>query len=494
MELGGDSLKLVECVYHLEEAFNIGLDITEMGTNASVNGISEYVQTKMLEGKRSTKKIDLREECYLDNSITPAACRPVSEENPATTNPIAANPIAYDESAVYTHSVSECRRLLLTGSTGFLGAFLIRSLIEQNLPQEITIYCHVRARDEVAGLKRIIGNMKHFRCWKEEYAKHIQAVTGSLDKPLMGMKENVYERLSMEVDAVYHNGALLNFLFPYGYLEGTNVGGTRECLRFACNGKAKYFHYISSYSVYDNPSHFGKKVYESDPLTSAEGYFLGYSETKWVSEKLVQIARERGLRACIYRPGEIAGDTVHGIWETKDLLSRMITGCIHMQKAPAINTRFHMVPVDYISNAIAHISRQEGACGLAFNILNPGKLTVKKVVRATRSIGYKISIIPYDRWKKELLQTNIRENPLRILASLFNKDTHGPHSLVRRYGSLQPRFDMTNTLTFLKHSGIKCPPLNIKLLQLYVRHLEKSLRFFTKTQPPDPSNFRPCEQ
>jgi thioester reductase-like protein len=157
-----------------------------------------------------------------------------------------------------------------------------------------------------------------------------------------------------------------------------------------------------------------------------------------------------------------------------------------MQKAPAINTRFHMVPVDYVADTIAHISRQEGACGLAFNILNPGKLTVKKMVRAIRSKGYKIGIVPYERWKQELLQTDIRENPLRILASLFNKDTgkRAPrqagkqdsrqagddHSLVMRYGSLQPRFDMTNTFTFLKHSGIKCPPINRKLLHLYLGH------------------------
>ena len=513
MELGGDSLKLVECVFHLEEAFNIGLDITEMGTNASVNGIAAYIQNKMQQGSANRKKINLQEECYLDDSMVPAAGpaaavsahagNRASGESAPVTGPAAtagsehaAMYTGAHKDAWYTHSVNECRRLFLTGSTGFLGAFLIRSLLEQLAGQDITIYCHVRAKDEATGLKRIVDNMKRYRCWKDKYAQCLQAVTGSLDKPLMGMKEDVYERLSREVDAVYHNGALLNFLYPYSYLKGTNVDGTRECLRFAFHGKAKYFHYISSYSVYDNPSHFGKKVYESDPLTSWEGYFLGYSETKWVSEKLVQIARERGLRACIYRPGEIAGDTVHGIWETKDLLSRLITGCIYMQKAPAINTRFHMVPVDYVADTIAHISRQEGACGLAFNILNPGKLTVKKMVRAIRSKGYKIGIVPYERWKQELLQTDIRENPLRILASLFNKDTgkqdtgkpdtgkRAPrqagkqdsrqagddHSLVMRYGSLQPRFDMTNTFTFLKHSGIKCPPINRKLLHLYLGH------------------------
>ncbi|MFA5288916.1 MAG: thioester reductase domain-containing protein, partial [Bacteroidales bacterium] len=443
MELGGDSLKLVECVYHLEETFHIGLDITELGTNASVNGIAAYIQNKMLQGGGNIKKVNLQEECHLDDSV---------------------------ECAGYTHSVNECRRLFLTGSTGFLGAFLIRSLLEQLAGQDITIYCHVRARDESTGLKRIVDNMKHYRCWKEEYAQYIQAVTGSLDKPMLGMKEDVYERLSREVDAVYHNGALLNFLYPYSYLKGTNVDGTRECLRFACHGKAKYFHYISSYSVYDNPSHFGKKVYESDPLTSWEGYFLGYSETKWVSEKLVHLARERGLRACIYRPGEIAGDTVHGIWEMKDLLSRLIVGCVQMQKAPDLKTRLYAVPVDYVSDAIAHISRQEGACGLAFNILNPESFTIKMMVQAIRRIGYRIRIIPYESWINELLQTNIRENPLRILASLFNKDTEDPYSLARRYGSLQPRYDTTNTSNFLKNTDIQKRFLTKRLLPVYLKY------------------------
>ncbi len=73
MELGGDSLKLVECVFHLEEAFNIGLDITEMGTNASVNGIAAYIQNKMLQGSAISKKINLQEECYLDSPVVPAA-------------------------------------------------------------------------------------------------------------------------------------------------------------------------------------------------------------------------------------------------------------------------------------------------------------------------------------------------------------------------------------------------------------------------------------
>ena len=475
LELGGDSLKMVECACQLEEVFHINLDVTQVGLNASVNGIAELIQHNLLEGNGKAKKVNLQDECTLDPSIAPGA--------------------------PYDHSMSACRNLFLTGSTGFLGAFLIRSLIEQNTGKDIRIYCHVRAQNEEKGRERVISNMKHYRCWKDEYAQNIQAVTGSLEQPRLGMREDVYQELSQHVDAVYHNGAMLNFLFPYQFLKASNVDGTRECLRFACTGRAKYFHYISSYSVYDNPSHFGKKVYESDPLASGEGYLLGYSETKWVSEKLAQSARERGLKACIYRPGDITGDTVNGIWEMKDLISRLIVGCIHMQKAPDIKTRLFTVPVDYVSEAIAHISRQEGACNLAFNILNPESFTIKSMVKAIRRMGYRIRIVPYESWREELRGTNIRENPLRVLASLFPEvsgtagsdyatvtsdnagaadvagdlgaaGATGPagENLLNRFGRLQPRYDMTNTNNFLEDTEMQKRYLGKHLLTVYLKY------------------------
>ena len=294
---------------------------------------------------------------------------------------------------------------------------------------------------------------------------------------MLGMEENVYEELSRRIDAVYHNGAVLNFLFPYAYMKDANVDGTRECLRFACKGRPKYFHYVSSYSVYDNPSHLGKTVYENDPLTSGEGFTLGYSETKWVSEKLVQIAQDRGLRACVFRPGEITGDTVHGIWETKDLLSRLIVGSIQMRMSPRLKTRLRIVPVDYVSRAIAHISRRNEACGLAFNLLNPEAFTVRTMVKAIRRMGYRNKLVRYGRWRDALLQADIRENPLRVLASLFPEDTpelrKRSDSLVNRFGDLQPKYDITNTTRFLKDTDI--PDLLEKedLLTVYLKYFQE---------------------
>lgn len=451
LELGGDSLRLVECVCRIEEEFCITLDVNKIGPNASVNAIAQYVQNHLLEGGGMGMKIDLLKECTLDESIAPR--------------------VPYD------HLPADSKNVFLTGSTGFLGAFLIRSLLEKNSGEDFMVYCHVRAEHAQAGMERIVANMKHYRCWKDKFALHLQAVTGALDLPLLGMDEDVYEDLSRRIDAVYHNGAVLNFLFPYAYMKDANVEGTRECLRFACQGRPKYFHYVSSYSVYDNPSHLGKTVYENDPLVSGEGFTLGYSETKWVSEKLVQIAKGRGLKACIFRPGEITGDTVHGIWETKDLLSRLIVGSIQMKMTPRLKTRLRIVPVDYVSRAIAHISRQNDACGLAFNLLNPEAFTVRTMVKAIRHMGHKNKLVRYGIWRDALLQADIRENPLRVLASLFPEDTpemrKRSDSLVNRFGDLQPKYDISNTTRFLKDTDIPDLLQKEDLLSVYLKYFEE---------------------
>ena len=63
-------------------------------------------------------------------------------------------------------------------------------------------------------LERIINNMKWFECWQDSYLAYLHAVPGDLTQPHLGMTEENWQLLTREVDAVYHNGAVLNFVFP----------------------------------------------------------------------------------------------------------------------------------------------------------------------------------------------------------------------------------------------------------------------------------------
>jgi len=51
--------------------------------------------------------------------------------------------------------------------------------------------------------------------------------------------------MASQIDSIYHNGALLNYIYPYPD-KPINVLGTQEILRLACQTKLKPVHHISS--------------------------------------------------------------------------------------------------------------------------------------------------------------------------------------------------------------------------------------------------------
>ncbi|MCL1969954.1 MAG: thioester reductase domain-containing protein [Candidatus Bathyarchaeota archaeon] len=446
-DLGTNSLTVVEMLSKLERQSGIELDIRQITRSLTVNDLAHHIQC-VIRGEKQ-KTIDLSTECNLSDDIRP-------QHN-------------------YILQPEQCHNIFLTGSTGFLGAYLIRSLINQtnNANKNLTIFCHVRAENQQKAMERIINNMKFFHCWDEKFKDKIVAIPGDLKKPQLGIENNLYSHLCNTIDTVYHNGAILNFLFPYSQLKQTNVNGTIECLRFACTGNPKYFHYISSYSVYDNPSHFNKTCLETDPLTSYDGYFLGYSETKWVAEKLVLEAAARGLRITLYRPGEIAPSIKENIWKLEDMISRTIVGCIQMSAAPDIDVHLPLTPVDYVSNAIIHISRQTKAIGKCFNLTNKKTTDFKTICHLTKKAGYTLDVLPYTAWTKKLAACSFEENALSILSRLFTDKRKDGEGLTERYGNRQDHIDTSNTDALLENSEISCPPIDentfYKYLELFTK-------------------------
>jgi thioester reductase-like protein len=439
-DLGTNSLTIVEMLSKLEHQSGIEIDIRQITSTLTVNDLAHHIQLA-LRGERHNQT-DLSAECILEDGIRPQRSYAIPPE--------------------------QGHNIFLTGSTGFLGAYLIKSLIKQSKDENITIFCHVRAENQQKAMERIINNMQFFHCWEETFKDKIVAIPGDLKKPNLGIENELYVNLCNLIDTVYHNGAILNFLFSYNHLKQTNVNGTIECLRFACTGNPKYFHYISSYSVYDNPSHFSKICLESDPLLSSEGYFLGYSETKWVAEKLVAEAATRGLQITVYRPGEITASLNESVWKLEDMVSRTIVGCIQMSAAPNIDINLPLTPVDYVSDVIIHLSRQTKALGKHFNVINKKTTTIKSIGEFIKKAGYTLEILPYDEWTKKLSTYAFEENALSILSRLFTDKRREGEGLTERYGSRQARLDTSNTDTLLEGSGIICPSINEKDFSKYL--------------------------
>ncbi|MBW4478040.1 MAG: thioester reductase domain-containing protein [Tolypothrix brevis GSE-NOS-MK-07-07A] len=370
--------------------------------------------------------------------------------------------------------VVDPERIFLTGGTGFLGAFLIEELLQQT---QATIYCLVRAANVEEGKNKLIKNLQQYALWDDKFNSRIIPIVGDLSEPLLGIGAEQFQMLATNIDTIYHSAALLNYVYPYSALKAANVLGTQEILKLACQIKVKPVHYVSSVAVFESNAYAGKVVKEDDEFEHWEGIHLGYSQTKWVAEKLVKIAGSRGLPITIHRPPLIAGHSQTGISNTHDFICLMAKGCLQMGSFPEVDYMLDMSPVDYVSKAIVHLSRQKESIGKAFHLQHPQPVPLTVLVDWVRSFGYPVDVISYDAWQEKLINdVTSAENPLYTLRPfLLERRSEEQLTIPDLYlKARRPEISCEDTVNALAGSGVVCAPIDSKLFMTYTAYLIES--------------------
>ena len=101
--------------------------------------------------------------------------------------------------------------VFLTGATGFLGAFILRDLL-QRAERVKKVVCLVRAADDAGALTRLREAAQGRGVWDEAWVKdgRVEALAGDLDRPRFGLDAGAWMRVAGEADAIVHNGALVS--------------------------------------------------------------------------------------------------------------------------------------------------------------------------------------------------------------------------------------------------------------------------------------------
>lgn len=357
---------------------------------------------------------------------------------------------AIDPGNAFPPSTGELHAILLTGATGFIGAFLLDELTRQTSAK---IYCLVRAKDRVEALARLHRNLHSYLLSSNDYADRLIPVPADLSQPLAGLSRSDFDRLAEVIDMVVHCGALVKWTQPFRTLRDTNVSGTAEMLRLASQFRRKPFHFISTVGVFSSPDYKRDCVPETEALEDSGTLYTGYAQTKWVAEKMVRTAGERGLPVSIYRPNT-APDSRTGAFNPNDHITLMIKGSVQMLNGPLWTMQIAGAPIDYAAKAMVAIALRSDAAGKTFHIVNPRSTPWNELMDWTNAYGYRLRHTPFDEWRKELSR-NLRQpgdNALRGLAPFFADAVLDNVRL--------PLFDCRQTLEGLAGSGVHCPPID----------------------------------
>lgn len=348
--------------------------------------------------------------------------------------------------------------ILLTGVTGYLGAFLLHELLARTAAQ---IYCLIRADDQHHAMLRLKQTLARYRIGGEGWQQRVTLIVGDLRKPLLGVEPELFQRLAGTIDQIYHSAAEVHYLHPYAALKQSNVDGTIEVLRLACIEKVKPVHYISTLAVALSADHEGT-IAEDAPVQGCTS-IKGYDQSKWVAEMIVAEARARGLPAAIYRPGRIGGHSLTGVGNPDDFLTRLICGCVQLGVAPDIPLVESLLPVDVAAQAIVHLAQQPDLANTTFHLHNPQHISWAWIVDTLQDLGYAIRRVPYDEWHRAMVSVvpSDPDHALYSLMSFFPQDIAGADwiDVLSRY-----QFDITNTLAGLAGSDIRIPAIDAAIL------------------------------
>ncbi|KAH9885509.1 putative NRPS-like enzyme [Xylariomycetidae sp. FL2044] len=444
-DLGGHSLALVDLVTRLTGAFGFPVPLGRLAGNPTLQGHLEVV-CNARDGHTAALQADLPKVLKAD-SILPNDVKP---------------------SKIKMQRLSEADTVLLTGTTGFLGAFILSTLIATT---SANIVCLVRFADlandnHAAGVARIRSNLLDLGLWDDSMLDRIEVVPANLARKRFGLSPETFDELASRIQVIIHSAATVNLVYPYAAMQGANVFGTREILRLACQAGATV-HHISTNGVLPDSVEGWPEDAMVDVDDVPEKLLDGYGQTKWVAEQLVLEAERRGLPARIYRPGTISGHSVSGSSNTYDLLNAMIVESLQLGHAPDIDGWYaEMTPVDFVSKAIASLADVVDTDQRVFHLGDPSPVTTKDVFNSLAELGYPTKPLAWEKWValwNEKRGSGKGEN-------IFTVD-------ILRRG--MPTLEFLKWVTVLKDpktrpvlakSGLERPKIDTKLLETYVRH------------------------
>jgi NAD(P)-dependent dehydrogenase (short-subunit alcohol dehydrogenase family) len=366
----------------------------------------------------------------------------------------------------------------VTGATGFIGKRLVKKLLER---RGSVVYFLLRPESEskVAELLQFWGVGKNRAC----------PVFGDLTTRKLGVSADDIKQLKGQIDSVYHLAAVYDLKADEESQVQVNIEGTRNVVEFAKAIEAGHFHHVSSIAA----AGLYEGVFREDMFDEAEGLDHPYFMTKHESEKIVR--KECKVPWTVYRPAMVVGDSTTGEMDKIDgpyyffkLIQRMRQLLPPWMPSVGLEGgRVNIVPVDFVVNALDHISHlPAGKAELnkrCFHLVDPVGYRVGDVLDIFSKAAHApkmnlfinaalLGFIP-----KSVKKGLMALAPVRRVRNAVMKDLGLPDDMLT-FVNYPTRFDCRDTLAALKGSGIECPSLNDyawRLWDYWERHLDPDL-------------------
>lgn len=300
----------------------------------------------------------------------------------------------------------EPKPVLITGGTGFLGAFLVDAMLRSGNYRPV---CLVRGSSETHARNRFFETFEHYfgAAAARSAAERLDIYRGDLTVPGLGLPPGMAER--QPVRAIFHLAADTRLVTAPPEDGDANVAAASRVIEWSAANGGIDLHYVSTLAVAGSAS--GEpRVFDEAQCDFSQSFLSPYEEGKLEAERLVRATDSLRGVTHIYRMGHLAAHSRTGVFQRNLSANRIyqtLRAYILTGAAPAnLEDAITFSNVDIVAEALLACSEADSVPAGTFHLEAPYKVDVATLVAWMNSFGYPIELLAPEDYAARLHDLN----------------------------------------------------------------------------------------
>ncbi|KAF8530083.1 putative polyketide synthase [Hysterangium stoloniferum] len=287
--------------------------------------------------------------------------------------------------------------IFITGTTGAIGASMLAQMT--SMESISRIYAFNRGDPDKLYDRQVIS--LRARGYDEKILEKgkVVLVAGDHSKHDLGISPKLYEEIRGSVTAIIHNAWPVNFTDSLASFE-PSIRSVRVLVDLALASsrpEPPRLLLLSSIGIFYNRK--GTDPAPEEPIFDGKRIIgTGYSESKWIAERILLKAGEKTpLRPIIVRAGQICGGN-NGAWNTTEWFPALVKSAIYLGSLPEDDGNISWTPLHTAAKALIemlHTDRQ------VLHLSHPRPIAWSKIANFL-SDTLQLSLKPYEEWLRTL--------------------------------------------------------------------------------------------
>ncbi|KAJ8060197.1 hypothetical protein OCU04_010541 [Sclerotinia nivalis] len=397
-----DSLQALRLTRILKQTFAIReLEITTLYTNPSVKSLTEaIIRLSSVHESSKLSSSESRLQAINDSLVEyKTILDGIAHEDHKTEST--------DINGV--NAASKEKVVILTGSTGALGSYILQTLLTSSTVSHI--YCLNRTAGKEPQIKRSQAHGLR----TEFPSNRVTFLHADLPQKYLGLEREIFAKIKDSTTHIIHNAWPVNFNIPLSTFY-PNIKGVINLIGFASTAfHAPLLMFLSSLSSVSNFKGNVPETVINDIIASLP---MGYSESKFIAGNLLAYAADKfpHVPISIARIGQIAGPvSTNGIWNKQEWFPSLVLSSIHLGIIPESldstdDSKVDWVPIDLIADILVELNfnargdqNQHTNGAKVYHPVDPvlvpwNSLLPKIIESATHGKKNKLVPVPFVKW------------------------------------------------------------------------------------------------